>query len=86
MSKCKYQYEIFETKEYVEDSGSVTSYGISCKISPFASDRGGGDTSKHYQVSNISTQSTFVEALVEKLISHDADPVHLVDLIYDHLP
>ena len=60
-----------ETTEYVEDSGTVTVYGICC----------------HDEVvPNISANPVVVEALVEKLNCHGADPIHLKDLIDDCLP
>ena len=78
-----FRYQMVTTSEYVEDSGTITTYGISfrnrCEI--------GGDCQENEEIiSNISTRSAFVKELVDKLNRSDADPIHLHDFIYDSLP
>ena len=79
----KYSYEIIETTEYVEECGNVIVYGISCQAKQPSSNCPEG--SHRCQVTNISTRPDFVKELLEKLILHDADPVHLTELVCDHL-
>ena len=69
-------YQMIASTEYVEDSGLVITYGISCRAGQ------GADQI----ITNISTRSGFVEDLVDKLNRYGADPVHLKDFIYDFLP
>ncbi len=77
----KITYRMIETQSFVEEAGMVTSYGICCEES---ADQDGGPVISR-TVPDISTQSGFVEDLVEKLIRHEASPVHLMDIIADHL-
>ena len=64
-------YQIVETIIFVEDSGMITTYGLSCdkEIIP-----------------DISTRSALVEELIDRLNDNEADPIHLKDFIYDFLP
>lgn len=75
------KYSLIETKAYVEDSGMVAVYGISCREEK---EDGGG--AEYQEVPNISTKAAFVEELIDKLSNHDGDPIHLKDFIYDYLP
>ncbi|MCL2121558.1 MAG: DUF6514 family protein [Clostridiales bacterium] len=77
------RYEMIQSTEYVEDSGVVTSYGISCREEK---QRSGHLSVNVQRIANISTEPAFVQELIEKLICSDADPVHLRDIIEDHLP
>ena len=79
----KIRYQMTQTTEYVEDSGAVTVYGICCLDESHLSDN---ESERYQTIPNISTKSDFVEELIEKLVRHDADPVHLRDLIEDYLP
>ena len=80
------QYKMIKTCAFVEDSGVVTSYGICCREEK---NPGNGDNESadvEYQViPGISTKPDFVRELIGKLINHEADPVHLRDLIDDYL-
>ena len=77
-------YQMIQTTEYVEDSGYVVAYGISCQT------RRGADVSTPGEqvaaIPGISTQPELVEGMVEMLNLRDADPLHLKDLVYDFLP
>ena len=77
------EYRMITTVEYVEDSGLVASYGIRCQNRHAPN---GSDGAQSQDVPNISTRPDFVEELIEKLRHHQADPVHLRDLIEDSLP
>ena len=84
MAKSKeIRYEMIETTEYVEDSGMVTTYGICCREGNGLGASGG---TEYPVVPNISTESDFVEDLIEILMQNRADPIHLKDLIDDYLP
>jgi hypothetical protein len=74
---------MIQSSTYVEDSGLVTTYGISCLTDAEASR---STPSGLEMICDISSQSNLVEKLVEALNEHDADPIHLKELIYDFLP
>ena len=77
------EYRLIEGAEYVEGSGLVTTYGICCGDDRQVAD---GSSAEYQAVPHISTRSDFVEELIEKLVSNNAAPVHLKDLIDDYLP
>ncbi|MCL1848059.1 MAG: DUF6514 family protein [Clostridiales bacterium] len=78
----KVVYQLIQTEEYVEDSGLVTTYGVSCREEKAQTGEGGVE----YQViPNISIRRDFVNDLINSLISHQAQPVHLKELIEDYL-
>lgn len=79
----KIQYRLIKTKEYVEDSGTVTAYGICCREDHQTREQ---RRVQYRIIPNISTEPEFVEELIDKLIRNDADPVHLRELIEDYLP
>jgi len=81
-NQVKVRYHMVETIEYVQDTGPVTSYGIRCEEAPAADDQG---VTNYYVIPDISTSSVFVEELIRKLTLHNADPVHLRDLIEDYI-
>lgn len=76
-------YHLVKTAEYyVEDSGMITTYGISCRG---GEDLPGSGQAETRTFPDISTKSAFVEELVDRLNNHEADPIHLLDLIEDYL-
>lgn len=77
------RYRIIKTVECVEECGKVMTYGICCREDKNQQNR---RRVKYHTVPNISTRTNFVEELVARLIANNADPVHLMDLIYDYLP
>ena len=77
------RYKMICTTSYVEDSGLIATYGISCDSGKESTP---GQQSPCQIVEDISTESGFIEALVEKLNQFEADPTHLRDLIEDYLP
>ncbi|MCL1805519.1 MAG: DUF6514 family protein [Clostridiales bacterium] len=81
--QSRVMYQMIETHEYVEDSGMIAAYGVSCGAG--ATDAG-RVRAKGHTIPNISTRSSFVEELVNRLNNHGAAPVHLRDLIEDYLP
>ena len=81
--KNEVRYQMIETTSYVEDSGLVTTYGIRYREDEKSRKR---KRAEYGVVPDISTESGFVGLLVDKLLAHDVDPVHLKDLIDDHLP
>lgn len=76
----KVTYRMIESESYVEDAGWITSYGICCEEK-----NPDNETVLTRTISDISTRSGFVEDLVEKLIHYEASPIHLMDIISDHL-
>jgi hypothetical protein len=76
-------YKMIKTTEYVEDSGAITTYGVSCRAGDDTFSREPADDRI---VPNISTRPSFVEELVRQLNDHSAAPIHLKDLIDDYLP
>ena len=81
--ETKAVYQMIKTTEYVEDSGLVATYGVSCRSGEEAA---GKSQTRENSVANISTRPSFVEELVNRLNNHAAAPVHLKDLIDDYLP
>jgi len=79
----KARYWMIRTTEYVEDVGSVTTYGIGYQEDAPGDKHG---ENKYRIIAGISTEPGFVEELVDKLNRHDAAPIHLLDFVYDHLP
>ena len=77
------QYKLIKTTAQVEDSGLVATYGICCRVDKQISEQ----HEVSYQViKDISCEPRLVEDLIAKLYQHDVDPLHLPDLIEDHLP
>lgn len=77
----KITYRMVETQSFVEEAGVVTTYGICCEESTGQD----GEPVVSRTVPAISTKPGFVEDLVDKLIACGASPVHLMDIIADHL-
>ena len=78
-----------EGEDADDDTGVGTGVGAGVGKSCSAGIGAGANNSGSagYQVvPNISTESDFVEDMIEKLMQNKADPVHLKDLILDHLP
>jgi hypothetical protein len=74
---------MIKTVEYVEESGNVLTYGVCCRE---AREGQNHRQVKYHVIPNISTKPAFVEELVNRLVTHNADPVHLMELIADYLP
>ena len=80
--KRNVQYHLVQSQEFVEDSGVVTSYGIRYGKEK---EQNNGNRMEPQMFANISIKQDFVESLIDRLINHAADPVHLRDLIDDFL-
>ena len=70
----KYEYACIEQHLYHEDIGYYTTYGIVLA----------SDTS--VKVDDVSCNRAFVKQLVSLLNEHQAEPVHLLDIVEDFLP
>ena len=77
------RYQMIQSTAYVEDSGLITTYGISCRADANASRSAPGDLEAFR---DVSTVASLVEKLVDRLNAYSADPLHLKDILYDFLP
>ena len=66
------RYEVFEERRVLEGSQEYIGYGI-CVVDNSA------------RISNISSEKSVAEELVSLLNSEDVDPVHMMDIVEDHL-
>ena len=66
------RYEVFEERRVLEGSQEYTGYGI-CMADSLA------------RVPDISSEKSVAEELVSLLNSEDVDPVHMMDIVEDHL-
>lgn len=62
------RYILTEEKHYDEEFGNYTAYGIKC----------GKEC-----ISEISLNRKFVENIIDKLNSYEADPTHFHDIVED---
>jgi hypothetical protein len=81
-NKKTVKYQMIRSTAYVEDSGLITTYGISCRADAYASLSSPVDCT---MVNDISTRPELIEGFVDMLNVQGADPLHLKDLIYDFL-
>ena len=66
------RYAVFEVRRVLEGSQEYTGYGICI-----------ADSSA--RISDISSERSVAEELVSILNSEDVDPVHMMDIVEDHL-
>ncbi len=68
-------FEKIKSKKDFEDYGTLDVYGILAYWEK--------DPAHSFRVEDISTDSGFVDSLIELLISHNASPIHLRDIVED---
>lgn len=66
------RYVVFEERRVLEGSQEYTDYGI-------------GLAGSSARIPDISTEKSVTEELVSLLNSEDVDPVHMMDIVEDHL-
>ena len=70
----KYRYQIIRTRQHIEGSGEIESYGIAC-----CSD------DEPVAIPDISTDLETVSALLGLLNRNDVSAIHLRDIIEDYI-